>query len=101
MVSGPLRAKILAAVEELGYIRNRFAGGLASGTARIVPVIIPTLLHPVYIPFLDGVYSALSPLGYQVILGTTQYLLETEEHLYRLSSVLFPMPCWSLESTIP
>ena len=81
MVSAPLRAKILAAVEELGYIRNRFAGGLASGTARIVPVIIPTLLHPVYIPFLDGVYSVLSPRGYQVILGTTEYLSETEEHL--------------------
>lgn len=81
MVSAPLRVKILAAVEELGYIRNRFAGGLASGTARIVPVIIPTLLHPVYIPFLDGVYSVLSPLGYQVILGTTEYLSQTEEHL--------------------
>ena len=90
MVSGPLRAKILAAVEELGYIRNRFAGGLASGTARIVPVIIPTLLHSVYIPFLDGVYSVLSPLGYQVILGTTEYLLETEEHLVEAFLGSFP-----------
>jgi LacI family gluconate utilization system Gnt-I transcriptional repressor len=81
MVSAPLRAKILAAVEELGYIRNRFASGLASGTARIVPVIIPTLRHPVYVSFLEGVYSVLSPLGYQVILGATEYLLETEEQL--------------------
>jgi LacI family transcriptional regulator, gluconate utilization system Gnt-I transcriptional repressor len=90
MVSASLRARILAAVEELGYIRNRFASGLASGTARIVPVIIPTLLHPVYVPFLDGVYSELAPLGYQVILGTTEYLLETEERLVKAFLGSFP-----------
>jgi LacI family transcriptional regulator, gluconate utilization system Gnt-I transcriptional repressor len=90
MVSDQLRAKILASVKELGYIRNRFAGGLASGTARIVPVIIPTLRHPVYIPFLEGVYSVLSPLGYQVILGTTEYLLDVEEHLVEAFLGSFP-----------
>ena len=71
MVSDPLRAKILKAVDELGYFRNRVASGLASGTARLVPVVVPTLLHSVYIPFLEGVYSVLAEHGYQIILSTT------------------------------
>jgi LacI family transcriptional regulator, gluconate utilization system Gnt-I transcriptional repressor len=81
MVSEPLRAKILKAVEELGYVRNRVASGLASGTARLVPVVIPTLLHPVYIPFLEGVYSVLARHGYQIILSTTEYLVSAEDEL--------------------
>ncbi len=81
MVSDPLRAKILKAVDELGYFRNRVASGLASGTARLVPVVIPTLLHSVYIPFLEGVYSVLAEHGYQIILSTTEYQVPSEDQL--------------------
>jgi len=81
MVSMRLRAKILNAVEELGYIQNRFASGLASGTSRIIPVAIPTLLHSVYIPMLEGICSVLGQHGYQIILGTTEYLVTVEEQL--------------------
>jgi LacI family transcriptional regulator, gluconate utilization system Gnt-I transcriptional repressor len=81
MVSEPLRRKILHAVDELGYVRNRVASGLASGTAKVVPIIIPTLLHSVYVPLLQGVYSVLAQHGYQIILGTTEYLVSVEEQL--------------------
>jgi LacI family gluconate utilization system Gnt-I transcriptional repressor len=81
MVSDPLRAKILKAVDELGYFRNRVASGLASGTARLVPVVVPTLLHSVYIPFLEGVYSVLADHGYQIILSTTEYQVSSEDQL--------------------
>jgi LacI family transcriptional regulator, gluconate utilization system Gnt-I transcriptional repressor len=81
MVSEPLRRKILHAVDELGYVRNRVASGLASGTAKVVPIIIPTLLHSIYVPLLQGVYSVLAQHGYQIILGTTEYLVSVEEQL--------------------
>jgi LacI family gluconate utilization system Gnt-I transcriptional repressor len=81
MVSDPLRAKILKAVDELGYFRNRVASGLASGTARLVPVVVPTLLHSVYIPFLEGGYSVLAEHGYQIILSTTEYQVSSEDQL--------------------
>jgi LacI family gluconate utilization system Gnt-I transcriptional repressor len=81
MVSETLRTKILKAIDELGYVKNRFASGLASGTSRIIPVIIPSLLHPVYIPMLDGINSTLAQNGYQIILGTTDYLINVEERL--------------------
>ena len=90
MVSEPLRAKILKAVDELGYVRNRVASGLASGAARVVPVVIPTLLHPVYIPFLEGVYSVLSQHGYQIMLGTTEYLVHVEDQLVEALLGWFP-----------
>ena len=79
MVSVRLRNRILKAVDELGYLRNRVASGLASGTARLVPVIIPTLHHSVYVPFLEGLYSVLPQAGYQILLGTTEYLVDQEE----------------------
>jgi LacI family gluconate utilization system Gnt-I transcriptional repressor len=81
MVSLGLRNRILKAVDELGYVRNRVASGLASGTARLVPVVIPTLHHSVYVPFLEGLYSVLPQAGYQILLGTTEYLVEQEEQL--------------------
>jgi LacI family transcriptional regulator, gluconate utilization system Gnt-I transcriptional repressor len=81
MVSVDLRKRILKAVESLGYIPNRVAGGLASGTAKAIPVIVPTLNHPVYVPFLEGLYSLLPQEGYQILLGTNEYQLEAEEKL--------------------
>ena len=81
MVSTDLRKRILKAVEELGYIPNRVAGGLASGTAKAISVIVPTLNHPVYVPFLEGLYSLLPQEGYQILLGTNEYQLEAEENL--------------------
>jgi LacI family transcriptional regulator, gluconate utilization system Gnt-I transcriptional repressor len=90
MVSEPLRVKILKAVHELGYVRNRVASGLASGTARLVPVVIPTLLHPVYIPFLEGAYSVLAQHGYQIILSTTEYHVSAEDQLIEALLGWFP-----------
>ena len=90
MVSLHLRGRILKAVDELGYVRNRVASGLASGTARLVPVIIPTLHHSVYVPFLEGLYSVLPQAGYQILLGTTEYLIDQEEHLVSALLGWFP-----------
>lgn len=81
MVSVDLRKRILKAVETLGYIPNRVAGGLASGTAKAISVIVPTLNHPVYVPFLEGLYSLLPQAGYQILLGTNEYQLDAEENL--------------------
>jgi LacI family transcriptional regulator, gluconate utilization system Gnt-I transcriptional repressor len=90
MVSLRLRSRILKAVDELGYVRNRVASGLASGTARLVPVIIPTLHHSVYVPFLEGLYSVLPQAGYQILLGTTEYLIDQEEKLVSALLGWFP-----------
>src|ERR1700722_1700634 len=58
-VSDKLRARINKAVDSLGYVRDNHAAALASGGTRLIPVMIPTLHHSVYVPFLDGLYSVL------------------------------------------
>lgn len=81
MVSPELRERIQQAVEELGYIPNKVAGGLASGKALSIPVILPTFYHSVYVPLLEGLYSVLPAEGYQILLGTTEYRVDKEEQL--------------------
>jgi LacI family transcriptional regulator, gluconate utilization system Gnt-I transcriptional repressor len=81
MVSAELRERINQAVQELGYIPNKVAGGLASGKALSIPVILPTFYHSVYVPLLEGLYSVLPEQGYQILLGTTEYRVDKEEEL--------------------
>ncbi len=80
-VSAILKHRVHAAIDDLGYVANQAASGLASGACRIVPVLIPTLSHSVYVPFLDGVHEELDRHGYEILLGTTNYDTEVEERL--------------------
>lgn len=89
-VSAILKQRVFSAIDELGYVANQVASGLASGASRIVAVIIPTLSHSVYVPFLDGVRNELDRHGYEILLVTTEYLLETEERLISTLLGWFP-----------
>lgn len=74
-VSEPLRERVLAAVAELGYRANPAASALSSGRSAVVPVIVPTLAHPVYVAFLKGVHDGLASAGglQHVMVTTTEY----------------------------
>jgi len=89
-VSPVLRQRILAAVEELGYVANQVASGLASGASRIVPVLIPTLSTAFFMTFLNGVRAELEPRGYEVLLGTTEYREDVETRLIATFLGWFP-----------
>lgn len=80
-VSPGLRDRIEQAVHALGYVANPIASSMASGQSRMVPVVIPTLGHPVYVPFLQGVHEVLEASGYDVLLGTTEYRQAAEARL--------------------
>jgi LacI family gluconate utilization system Gnt-I transcriptional repressor len=89
-VSPALKVRILAAIDELGYVANQVASGLASGASRVVPVLIPTLAHSVYVPFLNGVHTELDRHHYEVLLGTTEYHEQTEAQLVETFLGWFP-----------
>lgn len=89
-VSADTLARVRRAIAQLGYVENRVASGLASGSSRIVPVLIPTLTHAVYVPFLRGVHAELDEHGYQVLLATTEYERETEAQLVETLLGWFP-----------
>lgn len=80
-VSARLRARIEAAVADLGYVPNRLAGGLASSRTRTVPVIIPSLSNNVFPDIVEGISGVLQRHDLQILLGNTHYSLADEETL--------------------
>src|SRR5690242_2615154 len=75
LVAEPLRQRILDAVARTGYVQNRAASGLASGGVPLIPVILPTFHHSVYVSLLDGLHSVLPQAGFEMLVSCTEYLL--------------------------
>lgn len=82
-VSVALRTRILAAVEQLGYVPNRSARLLASARSKTVAVLVPSLSNAVFVETLAGIHEVLHPLGYQVLIGNTRYDADEEARLLR------------------
>ncbi len=82
-VSPALRRQVEAAVAELDYVPNRFAGALASADSRVVPVIVPSLSNAVFIEVIQGIQDVLEAERYQLLLANTQYDLGREAELVR------------------
>ena len=80
-VSPTLRVGIMKAVDALGYVRNRFAGALASADSRVVPVIVSTLANEVFIEVIEGIQATLEHEGFELLLGNSQYDLVREREL--------------------
>ena len=74
IVTVQVRERVQAAVDALGYIPNRMAGTLAGGApVRLLPMVLPTLHHSVYVPFLEGVQRGLTQPGWQLAIDLTEY----------------------------
>lgn len=82
-VSLPLRERIQAAVETLGYVPNRVAGGLASARGRIVGMVVPNLSGPIFAPTLQAFSDTLSRHDYQVLLASSDFDPVREERAVR------------------
>jgi len=72
-VSPEVRATVLGAIDELGYVPNMLAGGLASSRTRLVAAIVPTLAHMMFASTVQIVADRLAVEGYQVLLGLSGY----------------------------
>ncbi len=67
-VSGDLRARVMAAVEELGYQPDEVARGLKTRRSGVVGVVIATLTAPTWNLILTGVEEVLAKHGLNMIL---------------------------------
>src|SRR5438132_12990452 len=72
-VSERMRERVQKAVAELGYMPNRAARALASARSNVISVLIPSLSNAVFTDVLAGIQDALSPDGYQILIGNTRY----------------------------
>ncbi|UHC19141.1 LacI family transcriptional regulator [Methylobacterium currus] len=82
-VSEEARARVLAAVDRLGYVPDRGAGGLSSRRTGFVALIVPTLTNPNFADTAAGLTAAMRPHGYQPLIGVTGYSVAEEEVVLR------------------
>lgn len=83
MVAAKTAERIRAAVEELGYIPNLLAGGLASNRTRLVAVLIPQLSGTIFSDIIEAMVAELSAAGYVAMLGLTELPHEQTGQLAR------------------
>lgn len=69
MVAAATGERIRAAIEEIGYVPNLLAGGLASNRSRLVAVIVPSLSFSIFNDTIDSIVEALAREGYTAMLG--------------------------------
>lgn len=81
VVSESKAEQINAAIEKLGYVPNRIAGSLSSNKTGIVAAIVPALNNSNFADSAHGLTEALKPDGYQLLIGYTDYSVETEEQI--------------------
>jgi LacI family gluconate utilization system Gnt-I transcriptional repressor len=83
-VSDELRAKISAAIEELGYVPDRIARARASARADVVGVLVPSLTNNVFADVVRGIYDGLGDTSFQIQIGNTHYSGLEEERLLQV-----------------
>lgn len=78
-----LRQRIRAVMDELDYVPNRLAGGLAGAHTGVVGVVITTLFYSEFAALIDTLQRDLADAGLQVMLGNSAYDPEEELRLVR------------------
>lgn len=89
-VSDKTRERVQKAVEEVGYIPNMLAGGLASRQSKLVAMFVPTIAHTIFAELVHSTIQALAESGYQAVLGLTGYTDNEEASL--LNTILGRRP---------
>src|ERR1700685_4840351 len=86
MVAPQTRARVEAAMRELGYVPNQLAGALAGARSNSVGVLVPTIANSIFADTVQGLSDELEPLGYAVILAQSRYDAAREDRM--LSALL-------------
>jgi LacI family transcriptional regulator len=73
------RQRVLAAVEELGYVPNRLARGLRSRRSNVLALVLADISNPFFTLIARGVEDAASEQGYMVIYCNTDESEEEEQ----------------------
>ncbi len=81
VVSKATRARILAAIDELGYVLDLSAGGLSSKRTGFIAAIVPSINNSNFSDTARGITDGLSGTGLQLLLGYNDYSIEQEEQL--------------------
>jgi len=75
--------RIHAALMATGYVPNKQAGLLASGAGNIVAALLPNLANSIFAETAQGLSDGLQAAGFELLIASTGYSLEREEHQLR------------------
>jgi LacI family transcriptional regulator len=67
-----VRAVVLSAVRELGYIPNRLARGLRSRRSQTLGLIVPDITNPFFSGLVKAIEHSARAEGYQVLLSSSE-----------------------------
>ncbi len=79
------RARVLDAIEILGYRPNPLARGLSLGRCQTVGVVVPFFTHASAVERLRGVVAALDQSRYDLVLFNVESPVHRDEHLGSLT----------------
>ncbi|MEV5277261.1 LacI family DNA-binding transcriptional regulator [Streptomyces sp. NPDC051994] len=82
-VSAAARARVLAAVEALGYRPNAVARSLRTDQTRTLGLVISDVMNPYFTELARSVEEAARALGYSVIIGNADERPELQDHHVR------------------
>ena len=81
--SAVLRERIRQTAEEMGYVIDQTARTFSSKRSGFVAALIPSLNNSNFSDTAQGLTAAVEASGLQLLLGYTDYRIETEERLVR------------------
>lgn len=81
-LSAKTLARVLAAVEQTGYVPNLSAGSLRSSKTRLIAALVPTLQGH-FAAMIEALTNRFAMQGYQVVMGKIGYSVEQEVDMLR------------------
>jgi LacI family transcriptional regulator, gluconate utilization system Gnt-I transcriptional repressor len=83
VVAGETATRIRSALARTGYVPNKQAGLLASGVSNVVAALLPNLANSIFAETAQGLSDGLQAAGFELLIASTGYSLEREEHQLR------------------
>lgn len=80
-VAPATRARVEAAIAELGYLPNLVARSLAAARTGIVAALIPTIDNSLHAEMVQAMDQRCAAAGLHLLIGCTGFSLDTEERL--------------------
>lgn len=78
MVTPGIAKRVTEAAHQLGYRPNPFAYSLKTNRSRLVGVVVPDLVNPIFPPMIRGIEAVLEAAGYTAIVANTDNQAERE-----------------------
>jgi len=84
-VSGPARARVTAAIDDLGYRPRASARALVTGSTGTLALVVPFFTHPSAVERLRGVLAAVDEADFELVVCNVATPAQRDEYLGRRS----------------